>query len=209
MPGMLVIVRHGETDGNAQKVMQPNAMPLNERGQQQAQAAAQRLAAEHNIGAVMHSTLRRAEMTAEAIAQSCGAPLQRNELLHERDYGELKGKPYSSLDHSPHIEGYHPPAGETWEVFRARCRAAWDSMLEASRAHLPERDFCVVTHGLVLFVWEEAGFLGSPPAELRRGVKGWGNTAVTILDPSQPGAAPVAYNCTKHLDAAGQPLAAL
>ena len=42
----ILIVRHGETDGNALRILQRADVPLNERGQQQAAQLARRLCAD-------------------------------------------------------------------------------------------------------------------------------------------------------------------
>jgi broad specificity phosphatase PhoE len=76
----LHLVRHGETDHNVARRIQGPLLddPLNARGAQQAEALARRFAAEREKGlrlaAVYSSPLKRAWMTAEAVARAAGAP---------------------------------------------------------------------------------------------------------------------------------------
>ena len=59
----LLFIRHGETALNAARVLQPAATPLSARGLAQAQAVAERLAAQRLAG-VLSSDLPRALQTA-------------------------------------------------------------------------------------------------------------------------------------------------
>ena len=84
---MLLLVRHGRTDANAQGLLLGRAdPPLSEEGR--AQAAA--LAAKIPEGArVIASPLLRTRQTAEAF----GRPVELDERWIELDYGELDGLP--------------------------------------------------------------------------------------------------------------------
>lgn len=74
------LVRHGETDHNVARRIQGPLLddPLNARGVRQADALARRFASEREKGlrlaAVYSSPLKRAWMTAEAVAKGAGAP---------------------------------------------------------------------------------------------------------------------------------------
>ena len=97
----VILVRHGETALNAARVMQPAATPLSERGQAQALAVAQRLARRGGIGAIVSSDLPRAWLTAEAIAAALAMPDPPSALLQERNFGDLRGRPYDTLGFDP------------------------------------------------------------------------------------------------------------
>jgi broad specificity phosphatase PhoE len=62
----ILLIRHGETGGNAARVVQRPEVPLNERGIQQATQLAERLFA-HGFAHVLCSDLVRARMTAEPL----------------------------------------------------------------------------------------------------------------------------------------------
>ncbi|KAJ0457661.1 putative phosphoserine phosphatase [Helianthus annuus] len=69
----IVVVRHGETEWNAEKRIQGHLdVDLNDVGRQQAVAVAERLSRESKISAIYSSDLKRALETAETIASRCG-----------------------------------------------------------------------------------------------------------------------------------------
>ena len=80
----LFLVRHGETVDNARQIMQGQTQGcLNEKGREQAQQVAQRLA-EEAIDAVVASDLHRAIQTAEIIAAPHGLPVRTTNSRFER-----------------------------------------------------------------------------------------------------------------------------
>ena len=88
----LFLVRHGETVDNARQIMQGQTQGcLNERGREQAQQVARRLADE-SIDAVVASDLQRAIQTAEIIAAPHGLSVSTTPLLRERDWGSFTGR---------------------------------------------------------------------------------------------------------------------
>ena len=102
METTIFLVRHGETVDNARQIMQGQTQgELNERGIEQAQQVAQRLASEQ-IDAVVASDLHRAIQTAEIIAAPHGLPVKTIEVLRERDWGSFTGRFIPELK------------GETW-----------------------------------------------------------------------------------------------
>src|SRR5512140_3681587 len=97
---MTILVRHGETDGNATRVLQRPDIPLNERGIWQAEQLAQRLVA-HGFVHILCSDLLRARMTAAPLAARSGVAIEENPLLQERNFGDLRGVPYADLAEDP------------------------------------------------------------------------------------------------------------
>src|SRR3954447_18409021 len=91
----IVLVRHGETDGNATRVLQLPDTPLNERGMRQAERLADRLQS-LGITQIVCSDLLRARMTAAPIAARLGLHVEITPLLQERNFGDLRGKSYAS-----------------------------------------------------------------------------------------------------------------
>ena len=92
METTIYLVRHGETIDNARQIMQGQTQGcLNERGREQAQQVARRLADEP-IDAVVASDLQRAIQTAEIIAAPHGLSVSTTPLLRERDWGSFTGR---------------------------------------------------------------------------------------------------------------------
>ncbi len=146
-PTRLLLVRHGETPLNAARVMQPPDTPLSSRGLQQAQAVACRLRNE-TLGELWSSDLPRAWQTAEAIARACGRPVLAQPRLHERNFGDLRGRPYDSLGFDPLAMLEAPPGGESVREFEARIDEAFDAAVSA--AQTGGSTLVLVTHGLVI-----------------------------------------------------------
>ena len=111
MEPLIYLVRHGETALNAARILPPPATPPSERGVAQAERVAARLAGA-GLVRILVSDLRRAEMTAEAIARASGAPLARDPDLAERNFGALRGRPYAELGLDPFAPDYEPPERE-------------------------------------------------------------------------------------------------
>lgn len=198
MPCVLLIVRHGETAANAARVVQVPETPLNERGMAQAERLAARLARRHRvrpIGSVVASDLRRAEMTAEPVAETLGLPLVIEPLLAERNFGDLRGRAYADIGFDIMEPGYEPPAGEDWPTFHRRVDRAWVRIRELARE--TGGDSVFVTHGLVchslaLFHLTLGDGLKQPDR--------WSNTSVTHVENRAPWRA-IRINCCDHLGA--------
>jgi len=87
----ILIARHGQSDWNHEKRWQGHAdRPLTERGREQAQALADRLA-HIELDAVYSSDLKRARDTAAVVAGSQGLELRQLPDLREVDVGSWSG----------------------------------------------------------------------------------------------------------------------
>jgi broad specificity phosphatase PhoE len=85
------LARHGESDWNVERRWQGHAdRPLTERGREQAELLAERLA-DVKLDAVYASDLRRAWETAEAVAATRGLEVVRLPELREVDVGSWSG----------------------------------------------------------------------------------------------------------------------
>ena len=189
----IYLIRHGETEGNAARIIQLPDSPLSPRGIAQAERLAQSLAAQ-GISRIVSSDLQRATMTAAPLQRATGAPLLLDALLQERNFGDLRGTPYAQLDVDPFAPAYMPPNGESWETFYLRVERAWAVIREAAIAsggHL-----AVVTHGLVCRVLA-ARHLSLPPGE--ETPTRWENASVTIADAAAPWRVRM-LNAIAHLD---------
>ena len=189
----ILLVRHGETPLNAARIMQPPDTPLSDRGSAQAAAVAQRLGGTPLAG-ILSSDLRRAFDTARPIADAQGLPIHTSPLLHERNFGDLRGKPYDSLGFDPFAMDGAPPGGESVPEFLARVARAFEYALQL-RAKL-NGPLAVVSHGLVIKA------ILAHHARLPAGVgvpERVGNTSITILSELPPHDATL-IDCITHLE---------
>jgi broad specificity phosphatase PhoE len=190
---MIVLVRHGETEGNARRVMQLPDTPLSSVGLLQAERLAERLAG-LGVAHILCSDLLRARMTASPIAQRTGAQVEFTPLLQERNFGELRGTPYAELPCAdPFAPDYVPPGGESWQAFYARAAQAFERVVARRRALAG--NLVVVTHGLMCraLVERHARCAGPERLPVR-----FDNTSVSLIDPEPPYAAKL-VNCCAHL----------
>jgi broad specificity phosphatase PhoE len=136
MATTLLLVRHGETDWNAEGRLQGHTdRPLNEHGRRQARALADRLARD-DIEAVYASDLARARETAEIVAERLGLPVVTDPDLRERDWGNWEGLTGPERDRVEHL-------GEASEAHAERVLRA---VRRIAQAH-PHGRIVVVTHG--------------------------------------------------------------
>jgi len=190
----LYLIRHGETAENAGRILQLPHVPLSERGLAQARALAARLAAE-GIARIVSSDMRRAAMTAEALQAATGAPIEHEALLHERNFGALRGRPYAELSEDPFAPGYVPPEGESEAAFHARVEQAWERVERLATA--TEGHLAVVTHGLVCRAFVAHHLGGTPLGEAA--LPRWVNTCLTIAEAGPPWRVRL-LACTAHLE---------
>ena len=189
----IILIRHGETDLNTARVLQPPDTPLGTNGVAQAAAVAQRVVS-LAPRALMSSDLRRAWQTAEAIAATTGLAIEPEPLLHERNFGDWRGRPWGDMELDPSTFLGTPPNGESPEVFDARVAQAWAAVL-ARRAQL-DGPLVVVSHGLVLHRILRAHVQLADGAMLPAKLH---NTALSIVDAEPPFAARLVGD-TQHLE---------
>jgi probable phosphoglycerate mutase len=190
---LIFLIRHGETHGNAARILQLPDIPLSPRGVAQAERLGQRLRSA-GIGHILSSDLARAATTALHVQRTTGVEITFDPLLQERNFGDIRGTAYADLGFDPFALDYAPPGGESWEVFHARVDRAWELMrrfADATAGHL-----AVVTHGLVCRSLA-ARYLSLPDglAPPDR----WDNTSVTITESQAPWRVQL-LNSIAHLD---------
>ena len=142
--GQFIFVRHGETEGNRNRVYQLPHTPLNETGEGQAQLATGRLAATR-IGKLVASPMARAWRTASLIAAE-------HELHPEAD-GALSERYYVSLWDTPIGERFDwdldPDGCEPLATFVHR---AAHGLMRILADDTPDGETIIVAHGGILLV---------------------------------------------------------
>jgi broad specificity phosphatase PhoE len=132
----LLLVRHGETDWNAEGRLQGHTdRPLNDHGRRQANELAERLADE-GADAIYASDLARARETAEIVGTRLGLPVVIDADLREKNWGSWEGL---TGDERVHVE----QDGESTEAHRDRVMRAVRRIVERH----PGQRVVVVTHG--------------------------------------------------------------
>lgn len=216
----ILLVRHGETPGNRNRIVQVPETALSEEGLEQAARLARRLAASP-IAEIWTSPQVRARMTAAAIERETGLSALEDIDLEERSFGAIRGTPYSELGFDLMAEDYDPPEGESWPVFHQRVDRAWARIerhwAERYRDASETKHLVVVSHGLVCRSLIERRLLPGEALNQHRDEGGrlhLRNTALTVIEPRLEGewgggvgdVLKVAYGvplvgCVAHLDA--------
>jgi broad specificity phosphatase PhoE len=191
----IYLIRHGETELNVARVLQPADTPLSARGLAQARLLARRMSGCEVVG-IISSHLPRALQTAREIELVCALPTQRSELLQERNFGDLRGLPYDELGFNPLLMSDAPAGGESAAQFSQRVAEAFRYIV-GLRASMTG-PLAVVTHGMVIRAMllnqvNMAGGFEMPPH--------LGNTSVSAVEAEAPHRVTL-LNCTRHLDAA-------
>jgi probable phosphoglycerate mutase len=188
----ILLVRHGETDGNAARILQRADVPLNERGMRQAVQLAERLSAQGFVH-ILCSDLVRARMTAAPLAARSRIAIEESPLLQERNFGDLRGMPYAELTEDPFGPDSAPPNGEDWPTFHARVADAFAFIVTRRRG--VNGTLVVITHGLVCrALVERHALLPDGVAAPER----YDNTSITVLHEDAPHGVSL-LNCTGHL----------
>ncbi|HLX32748.1 MAG TPA: histidine phosphatase family protein [Gaiellaceae bacterium] len=132
----LLLVRHGETDWNADGRLQGHTdRPLTDYGRRQARKLADELGGEE-LDAIYSSDLARARETAEIVAERLGLPVALDPDLREKDWGNWEGLTTVERDRVEFV-------GESTEAHQERMLRA----LRAIAERHPGGRVLVVTHG--------------------------------------------------------------
>ncbi|HZT93458.1 MAG TPA: histidine phosphatase family protein [Gaiellaceae bacterium] len=132
----LLLVRHGETDWNADGRLQGQTdRPLSDYGRRQARQLAEELGGEE-LEAIYSSDLARARETAEIVGERLGLPVVLDPDLREKDWGNWEGLTAVERDRVEFV-------GESTEAHQARILRA---LRRISERH-PAGRVLVVTHG--------------------------------------------------------------
>lgn len=153
--GRLLLVRHGQTAANVDKVWHGHTdTPLNPLGQRQTNRLGEYF---HNylpeIHVIYSSPLQRAKHTAEQIAGSGGHRINIDPRLVEFGIGEWEGRSFRELkeetdfvDRMMADEHHRAPGGETRHEVTQRFLAAVEDYWDGH----PDENVVVVAHGLAI-----------------------------------------------------------
>lgn len=182
---LILLVRHGEND-YVKKNLLAGRLPgvhLNEKGQAQAQALAERLKS-LPIKAVYSSPLERAMETAEPLAKALGLEIVPRPGLLETDIGEWQGLPLKGLRRSKAwrvVQGnparHRFPGGEAFIDTQHRICTELEAL---AALHQPKEMIACVTHAdpIKLAV---AYYLGMPLDHFQRLVVSPGSITALYL----------------------------
>jgi broad specificity phosphatase PhoE len=132
----LLLVRHGETDWNADGRLQGQTdRPLSDYGRSQARQLAEELG-DDGVEAIYSSDLARARETAEIVGDRLGLPVVLDPDLREKDWGNWEGLTAVERDRVEFV-------GESTEAHAERTLRALRRIAERH----PAGRVLVVTHG--------------------------------------------------------------
>lgn len=200
----LYLVRHGETDWNAEGRIQGHSdIELNVRGLEQARRLAARMPGEGTFQAIYASPLRRAFRTAEAVGEILQLPVISDVRLLERSLGQLEGltmsdirEKFPDVHHAWHEGGTRPhiPGEETREQFVGRTR----EFIRDIRAKHGDGRVLAITHGGTINMLLMAGLNLDIERPLPFHID---NASINILQWGERGARLRLLNDTCHLSA--------
>ncbi|MFT4043465.1 MAG: histidine phosphatase family protein [Gordonia sp. (in: high G+C Gram-positive bacteria)] len=150
-PTRIVLLRHGQTPLSVERRYSGRGNPdLTELGQRQAAAAAERIAQETGVVAVVSSPLARARQTAQAVVERIGGVVIDDPGFIETDFGEWEGLTFTEAAHRDQrlharwLGAYTVPApgGESFAQVAQRVIAAKNELVR----RYPGGTVIVVSH---------------------------------------------------------------
>lgn len=164
-PSNFWLIRHGETQWNAERRLQGwRDIALNPAGIQQAEHLARHLASatfSERMDVIVSSDLSRAYQTATLATRHFGHPVVTTPTLRERNFGIYEGHPLTQLNNGraglPHFDLRcpHTPieGGETLTEFSQRVQEAFEQLARDYAGN----NIMVFAHGGVIdIVWRHA-----------------------------------------------------
>ncbi|KAF8891243.1 phosphoglycerate mutase-like protein [Infundibulicybe gibba] len=183
----IYIVRHGETDANRMGIIQGQMdTALNENGRKQATLVAEALKSIPFDRAYASDLSRAADTAGAILLHHPELPLTRQEMLRERDMGELQGKVVLPTEWA-NITPTGTSTIETGTNFNARAIGWWNRWVLQYIRSLEKRDdpynVLVVTHGGFINTLVR-GLVDSRKARYGKGVtmKKCVNCSITVIE---------------------------
>lgn len=166
----ILLVRHGQTDWNAERRWQGHAdPPLNELGRTQAQELAAAVTG-RGLSAIYSSDLRRAQETAQIVGAAVELPVTRDPELREIDVGEWSGLTSADIEvRYPAGFERHRAGGDGWErgeTHAAMQRRIVEAATRIAAGHDGETVLLVIHGGTIRALLAHAE--GVPLDEFRR-----------------------------------------
>lgn len=201
----LLLVRHGETEGNVRRLLQGLDDPLTERGRRQAQEIAALLSRRDDVVALYASPLVRTVQTAEAISAGVGLEPALREGLAELNVGDAEGFGYEEwAERFPEqaerfrSEGldFVWPGGESGRQLGRRVAAEVDRILGDHRDDAGA--VVIVSHGGALG-WMLAHLLSEPDDEWPSDHLGLENCSLTEVSVPEDGDGQVTVICKNDI----------
>jgi 2,3-bisphosphoglycerate-dependent phosphoglycerate mutase len=188
----IAFIRHGETDWNIERRAQGCMdIPLNDQGQKQAKALAERFRND-NWDVIYASPLSRAFKTAEAISELSGLKVVLDERLREISFGETEG-----TTEAERIERW----GEDWKTLdlgretNEQADERWKAVLEEIVLNHKNQKVLIVTHGALLVRIYK--YLLQDKTDKWYGLN---NTSLSIFKLDDQSWSCELFNCQKHLE---------
>lgn len=152
--GRLILVRHGQTPANLEKVWHGSTnTPLTQLGHQQARWLARHFPNIMRPDVVYSSPLQRAHHTARAIADAHNLDVNVDPRLREFCLGDWEGVKFEEIDLTHDTErrlysdpDFAPPNGESQHAVRNRMVEAIEEILHKH----PDENVVLVSHGVAL-----------------------------------------------------------
>ncbi len=190
---MIYLIRHGQTTGNAARVVQTPDTPLSEHGHWQARQLGKRLAGS-GLRRILTSDYHRARQTAAALDPDGVVPTESLEVLRERGLAGLAGRRYDDVEEYFYGPAHDAPDCESWVDFTDRVERLWEHV--AKVASVTGGPVAVVTHGLVCKALAEFHLR---PAPGEAPLAWFVNASLTEIDPRPPWTVRLA-GCAAHLE---------
>ncbi len=154
--GKLIMVRHGESEGNAiRRFTTSGDAKITELGRRQAHEAALRIKLKFQPTLLIASTFARARETGRIIAGVLRIPIEYEAEFREQSLGDLAGQPYESVANDLTFDPkrswvWRAPGGESHEDVLRRVAPVLDRVAR----QYPNDEIVIVSHGGVMrSVW--------------------------------------------------------
>lgn len=137
-PTVVLLVRHGQTPTTGANLPgRAKGLHLSDKGVEQAEAVAERVARLQKVGAVYSSPLERARETAAPIAKAVGVRTRVERGLLECDFGTWTGRPLKELRKLPewaqvqrYPSGFRFPGGESFAEMQLRMTTTLQQLVD-------------------------------------------------------------------------------